>query len=76
MEIEKLKDMLRNAAGGPMGIQMCQEAADALEQLQAENGRLKEIVSCYCDMCIEQDGVLWCQNCDEKCDYCLHTKEE
>ena len=41
MEIEKLKDMLRNAAGGPVGIQMCQEAADALEQLQAENERLK-----------------------------------
>ena len=41
VEIEKLKDMLRNAAGGPVGIQMCQEAADALEQLQAENDRLK-----------------------------------
>ena len=41
MEIEKLKDMLRNAAGGPVGIQMCQEAADALEHLQAENERLK-----------------------------------
>ncbi len=41
MEIEKLKDMLRNAAGGPVGIQMCREAADALEQLQAENDRLK-----------------------------------
>ena len=41
MEIEKLKDMLRNAAGGPVGIQMCQEAADALEQLQAESDRLK-----------------------------------
>ena len=41
MEIEKLKDMLRNAAGGPVGIQMCQEAADVLEQLQAENDRLK-----------------------------------
>ena len=41
MEIEKLKDMLRNAAGSPVGIQMCQEAADALEQFQAENGRLK-----------------------------------
>ena len=36
MEIEKLKDMLRNAAGSPVGIQMCQEAADALEQLQRE----------------------------------------
>ena len=41
VEIEKLKDMLRNAAGGPVGIQMCQEAADALEQLQAENDRLR-----------------------------------
>ena len=41
MEIEKLKDMLRNAAGSPVGIQMCQEAADALELLQAENDRLK-----------------------------------
>ena len=42
MDIEKLKDMLRNAAGGPVGIQMCQEAADALEKLQAENDRLKD----------------------------------
>lgn len=41
MEIEKLKDMLCNAAGGPVGIQMCQEAADALEHLQAENEELK-----------------------------------
>ena len=41
MDIEKLKDMLRNAAGGPVRIQMCQEAADALEQLQAENDRLR-----------------------------------
>lgn len=41
MEIEKLKDMLRNAAGSPVGIRMCQEAADTLEQLQAENGRLQ-----------------------------------
>lgn len=41
MEIEKLKDMLRNAAGGPVGIQMAHEAADALEQLQAENDRLR-----------------------------------
>lgn len=41
MEIEKLKDMLRNAAGGPVGIQMCHEAADSLEQLQAESDRLK-----------------------------------
>lgn len=41
VEIKNLKDMLRNAAGSPVGIQMCQEAADTLEQLQAENDRLK-----------------------------------
>ena len=51
------------------------EASTALEQLQAENDRLKETIFCYCDMCIEQDGVLWCQSCDEKCDYCIHPKE-
>lgn len=44
MEIEKLKDMLRNATGSPAGIQMCQEAADALELLQDENDRLKSQV--------------------------------
>ena len=37
---------------------MMAEAADTLEQLQAENDRLKELLACYCDMCIEQDGVL------------------
>ena len=41
MDIEKLKDMLRDAAGSPVEIQMCQEAADALEQFQAENDRLR-----------------------------------
>lgn len=41
MELEKLKDMLYNAAGGPVGIQMCHEAADALEQLQAELERVR-----------------------------------
>lgn len=51
------------------------EQTTAIDQLRAENDRLKEIISCYCDMCIEQDGVLWCQSCDEKCDYCIHPKE-
>lgn len=50
-------------------------ASIVVERLQAENDRLKETISCYCDMCIEQDGVLWCQSCDEKCDYCIHPKE-
>ena len=58
MEIEKLKDMLRNAAGGPLGIQMCQEAADALGHLQAENEKLKaerdlaiKLLRGYCPAC-------------------------
>lgn len=58
MEIEKLKDMLRNAAGGPVGIQMCQEAADALGHLQAENEKLKaerdlaiKLLRGYCHAC-------------------------
>lgn len=71
MEIEKLKDMLRNAAWGPVGIQMCQEAADALEQLQAENDKLKQLVSSYCDMCWAEEGVLWCHSGNCKCNYCL-----
>lgn len=57
-------------------FRLLEEAAAALEQLQAENDRLKELLACYCDMCIEEDGVLWCQSCNEKCDYCIHPKEE
>lgn len=45
MEIEKLKDNLNNAAGGPVGVQMCHEAADAIEQLQAENEKLKRALA-------------------------------
>ena len=45
MELEKLKDMLYNAAGGPVGIQMCHEAADAIEQLQAENEKLNRALA-------------------------------
>lgn len=41
MELEKLKDMLYNAAGGPVGIQMCHEAANAIEQLQKELDAIK-----------------------------------
>lgn len=80
MEIEKIIERLKQKAGlwcsVPTGERLISDAATTLEQLQAENDRLKEIASCYCDMCIEQDGVLWCQSCDEKCDYCLHTKED
>ena len=81
MDIEKLIERLRNnniennchdCALGYYAF----EAATALEQLQAENDRLKELLACYCDMCIEEDGVLWCQSCNEKCDYCIHPKEE
>ena len=86
MEIEKLIEQLQKSAdfedypvvasfAAIIEKKYLREAATALEQLQAENDRLKEIISCYCDMCIEQDGVMWCQSCDEKCDYCIHPKE-
>lgn len=78
MDIENLIDRMKKArANGSWNTlpDLSHKAATALEQLQAENDRLKEIIFCYCDMCIEQDGVLWCQSCDEKCDYCIHPKE-
>lgn len=88
MEIEKLIDSLKKCANHHMCVDclfasdngncidaIMRNAATALEQVQSENDRLKEIISCYCDMCIEQDGVMWCQSCDEKCDYCIHPKE-
>ena len=87
MEIEKLIKHMREEAqdyrsGRTLGRafadaeDVLDEAATALEQLQTENDMLKEMVSFYCDMCIEQDGVLWCQGRDEKCDYCIYPKEE
>ena len=41
MDIEKLIERLQNAAGGPEGIEMCQDAATALSTLQAENEKLR-----------------------------------
>ena len=41
MDYEKLIERLRNAAGGPEGIKMCQDAATALSTLQAENTELR-----------------------------------
>ena len=41
MDIEKLIERLRNAAGGPEGIKMCQDAATALSTSQAENEKLR-----------------------------------
>ena len=42
MDIEKLIERLQNAAGGPEGIKMCNDAATALSTLQAENEKLRE----------------------------------
>ena len=39
MDIEKLIERLRNAAGGPEGIRMCQDAALAIETLRADLAR-------------------------------------
>lgn len=41
MDYEKLIERLRNAAGGPEGIKMCQDAATALSTLQTENTELR-----------------------------------
>lgn len=58
MELEKLKDMLYNAAGGPVGIQMCHEAADAIEQLQTENEKLKLALAEMWFAYVNKDGEI------------------
>lgn len=40
MDIEKLIERLQNAAGGPEGIKMCQDAALAIETLRADLARV------------------------------------
>ena len=42
MDYDKLIERLRNAAGGPEGIKMCQDAATAIEALRAENEKLRK----------------------------------
>ena len=70
MEIEKLKDMLRNAAGGPVGIQMCQEAADALEQLQAELERVRVERDAYKVYFMAVSSKPDCNTCEKRgCEY-------
>lgn len=43
MDIEKLIEQLKSAAGGPEGIKMCHAAATALSTLWDENERLREM---------------------------------
>lgn len=40
MDYDKLIERLRNAAGGPEGIRMCQDAATAIETLRADLTRV------------------------------------
>ena len=40
MDIEKLIERLKNAAGGPAGVQMCIDAATAIETLRADLARV------------------------------------
>ena len=40
MDYDKLIERLKNAAGGPEGIRMCQEAATAIETLRADLARV------------------------------------
>ena len=41
MDYDKLIERLKNAAGGPEGIRMAQDAATAIETLRAENKKLR-----------------------------------
>jgi predicted RNase H-like nuclease (RuvC/YqgF family) len=52
MDIEKLIERLRNAAGGPEGIKMCQDATTTLSTLQAENKKLRAELE-QVERCIE-----------------------
>ena len=42
MDIEKLIEQLKSAAGGPEGIKICHAAATALSTLQTENEKLRD----------------------------------
>lgn len=57
MDIEKLIERLKNAAGGPDGIKMCQQAATALFALRAENKRLKNKLSELAHLPFDEPGV-------------------
>lgn len=70
MDIEKLKDMLRNDDGGPVGIQICQEAADALEQLQAELERVRVERDAYKVYFMDVSSKPDCNTCEKRgCEY-------
>ena len=70
MELEKLKDMLYNAAGGPVGIQMCHEAADAIEQLQAELRQVRVERDAYKIYFIAVSSKPDCNTCEKRgCEY-------
>ena len=47
MDIEKLIEQLKSAAGGPEGIKMCHAAATALSTLQEENEKLRAELENY-----------------------------
>lgn len=66
MELEKLKDMLYNAAGGPVGIQMCHEAADAIEQLQAELRQVRVERDAYKIYFIAVSSKPDCNTCEKR----------
>ena len=45
MDYGELIERLKSAAGGPEGIKMCHDAADALEKLQAELEQVKRALA-------------------------------
>ena len=68
MDMEKLIERLKSAAGGPEGIKMCQDAALAIETLHADLARVTA----------ERDAaVSWAQkfteSIDRPCVACKHN---
>ena len=47
MDYDELIERLKNAAGGPEGIKMCQDAALAIDTLRDENERLREAIELW-----------------------------
>lgn len=70
MDYDKLIERLKNAAGGPEGIRMCQDAALAIETLRADLARVTaERDAAISDLEIETIGT------PRACDCCKNREK-
>ena len=58
MDIEKLIERLQNAAGGPEGIKMCNDAATALSTLYEENAEMQKQLNEFSEFLCHMTGGL------------------